>query len=581
MSRSKEVTLMIEERYLEEFGSDWYNRHEHLGPLRRIFSYKTDRQFVQDLLKLKGPNAIAETETEIDEEEEGRDIYCRFYQNVGPAPNHTFTYHFDLFHTFLKREFDQKHYGLCMKEMDHFFTLSECDKKKKSQLCILYAKCMQFSGFNEIEVSEMYMKSHRLWPDNFLGLYETIVKYRLHEAYEVGAAYARAYYFGRFGTPTLLGDTSREKVDQFIEDVVKSDPVLSSSLYIYLYFLNYEMALCFAEIGDYATAYQLCNHVSLRKMQIGEEAMRQISHLKNRCIDPIKDQFITYPAEKVQEVFARTQEKEKEKSMNTTHGVIFTVTTCKRFDLFEKTMNSLLHCTKDIELIQEWLCVDDNSSEEDRALMQERYPFFKFIWKSPEEKGHAKSMNIIQEYVANSPYPYTLHMEDDWQSVCEMEWIRPSIRIIEHEANRSNIKQVVHNRQYVQLLRPRDVELKGGYTKYLEDNYRYIEHEFHPNGSDSQTEFWKRVGGGFSACYWPYYSLNPSIMSTEVYRTIGKYREDVRHFEMEYANRYTWAGFKTGFLDGIFRLHIGKLIGEEGKKNAYELNGSTQFSENS
>ena len=255
--------------------------------------------------------------------------------------------------------------------------------------------------------------------------------------------------------------------------------------------------------------------------------------------------------------------------------MIFTVTTCKRFDLFEKTMNSLIHCTKDIDLIGEWLCVDDNSSETDRELMKERYPFFNFIWKSPEEKGHARSMNIIRDYVIKSGYPYTLHMEDDWVAVCEMEYLRPAIQIIEE--SREGVKQVVQNRQYVQLIRPRDIDLKGGVQRYTRSGMRYILHEFYPKGSQEEEHFWKRVNGGFSASYWPYYSLNPSVMSTDVYHLLGDYREDVRHFEMEYASRYTNAGFKTAFFDNITRLHIGKLIGEEGKKNAYELNELVQF----
>ena len=39
------------------------------------------------------------------------------------------------------------------------------------------------------------------------------------------------------------------------------------------------------------------------------------------------------------------------------------MTTCKRFDLFEKTINSILNCF-DVENIDEWFLVDDNSSVE-------------------------------------------------------------------------------------------------------------------------------------------------------------------------------------------------------------------------
>jgi hypothetical protein len=64
--------------------------------------------------------------------------------------------------------------------------------------------------------------------------------------------------------------------------------------------------------------------------------------------------------------------------------ITFTITSCKRFDLFEQTVNSFLNCCTDVEKIDSWLCVDDNSSNEDREKMQSRYPFFRFYFKTKE-----------------------------------------------------------------------------------------------------------------------------------------------------------------------------------------------------
>jgi hypothetical protein len=41
----------------------------------------------------------------------------------------------------------------------------------------------------------------------------------------------------------------------------------------------------------------------------------------------------------------------------------------------------------------------DNSSDEEREQMKKLYPFFTFYFKTFEEKGHAKSMNIIRNHV--------------------------------------------------------------------------------------------------------------------------------------------------------------------------------------
>lgn len=450
---------------------------------------------------------------------------------------------------------------------------------RRSLLKKFMAKCMQEmpDQFTKMEVIETYIEAYNDYPDNLAPLFEAVALYRCAGLYEDALSTAIPHIRRFGGLPTLFGD--REKAtayDRWIDDVVRPNRYLADALYTYLYLFEFEVIIALFSTGRFEPAYQYCNRVMLRKMVIGDGAIKQLSHFKSYCIEHIKDRFIEYDPEKVAQVTARARRPDEEKSKD---GVIFTVTTCKRFDLFEKTINSLINATLDVEMIQEWLCVDDNSSEEDRELMRERYPFFNFILKGPEEKGHSRSMNMVRDYVIKSGYKYTMHFEDDWQTVAEMEFIRPSIRIIEEAIPGLGIQQVVHNRQYVQLIRPRDIDLKGGIQQYLGDQTRFILHEFHPNGSEEQQEFWRRVGGGYSACYWPYYSLNPSVMTTDVYKYLGPFREDVRHFEMDYANRYTNAGWRTAFLDGIFRLHIGKLIGEEGKKNAYELNDLTQFAE--
>ncbi len=495
---------------------------------------------------------------------------------------------FDHFYEYIKEEMygesGKKRWSMCYQILREYIGREAFIIPLEYSLLKKYmAKCMQEmanvgdSSFSRMDVIRMYVEAYKNYPDNLSPLFEAIALYRCAGLYEEALATAMPHILRFGGLPTLFGD--REKAvayDKWIDEVVRTNKYLADALYSYLYLFEFEVIISLFSTGRFEPAYQYCNRVMLRKMVIGDAAIKQMSHFKSYCIEHIKDRFIEYDPEKVSQLTALARRPEEEKNKN---GVIFTVTTCKRFDLFEKTINSLINATLDVEMIQEWLCVDDNSSEEDRELMRERYPFFNFILKGPEEKGHSKSMNLVRDYVIKSGYKYTMHFEDDWQTVAEMEFLRPSIRIMEESPAPLGIHQVVHNRQYVQLIRPRDIDLKGGIQQYLGDQTRYILHEFHPNGSESQQEFWRRVGGGYSACYWPYYSLNPSVMKSEVYRCLGPFREDVRHFEMDYANRFTNAGFRTAFLDGIFRLHIGKLIGEEGKKNAYELNELTQFAE--
>lgn len=586
----------------------WYEKANNPYINAEILVYENDSTYLYEYEKyvnserLKGYNIIKMKYYEIIdrdllEENKNKSNFSDIVYNVN---SNLYKYDFELFYEYIKKCIDEKKYSKTIYEIQILDNKSTFDQISKSQFSLIYnklAKCKQFCEYDEYEIIKTYKYSYNLDNNNLVPLYELMVKYRLAGLYEKGIHLLNDFY-KTFGNPSLFNDSIL--YEDFIENIVKPNKYYNESLYTYLYYLEFEAIICYIHYAEnlikentegtegmeqvrekainyFRIAYILCNRIIRRKMMIADEAIKQINHFRSRCIEYIKDEYIFYNQKKINMLYEKSKLPEFLKNKN---HLIFTVTTCKRFDLFEKTINSLINCTKDIDLIDEWLCVDDNSSEEDRTLMKEKYPFFTYIFKTPEEKGHSKSMNMIRDYVIQSEYKYSLHMEDDWHSVVEMDYIKPCIQIIEENANKVGvgIKQVVQNRQYVQLIRPRDIDLKGGFQRYLSNDYRYILHEFYPKGSEEETQFWKRINGGFSASYWPHYSLNPSIMDNDVYKCLGSYNENVRHFEMEYASRYTNAGFKTAFLDNITRLHIGKLIGEEGKKNAYELNELVQFS---
>ena len=73
------------------------------------------------------------------------------------------------------------------------------------------------------------------------------------------------------------------------------------------------------------------------------------------------------------------------KQPNTT--VFLSFTTCKRLDLFEKTVNSLLLYCEDIETVDYFFCVDDNSSFQDREKMRTMFPFMNFILRVLKRKA--------------------------------------------------------------------------------------------------------------------------------------------------------------------------------------------------
>nr|QBK90617.1 MAG: glycosyl transferase family 2 [Pithovirus LCPAC104] len=248
-------------------------------------------------------------------------------------------------------------------------------------------------------------------------------------------------------------------------------------------------------------------------------------------------------------------------------NIIFTITSCKRFGLFQKTINSFVNCF-DWKLIDKWICIDDNSDEEDRLQMKLKYPFFEYIFKTQEEKGHSKSMNIIYDKVLK--YKYWIHMEDDFYFFDKNPYILKSLKILKDE----KIHQVLFNRNYAEDCKEKDIDLVGSECILSNEGIRYREHIYFDKESDEYKKYFEYHPGSGSV-YWPHYSFRPSIINVKSIKKIGEY-DGVGFFEMTYADRYFKNGFRSGFLDGIYCEHIGKKTHEIGN-NAYALNNVKQF----
>jgi len=238
--------------------------------------------------------------------------------------------------------------------------------------------------------------------------------------------------------------------------------------------------------------------------------------------------------------------------------VLFSITTCKRLDLFKKTIYSILNNWLDIDKIDYFLCVDDNSSEEDRNEMKTLFPFFNYIIKKPEERGHRESMNIIWLELQKLKPTFWIHMEDDWMFFQKENYVTKGIQFLDkYETMRIN--QIVFNKTYGLMYS--DLDRVGG----IELEKGLILHE-------------KRDGLiGKNCAYWPHYSLQPSITRTKVILELGNYNSENTFFERDYANNYDANNYKTAFFPSIYSLHIGKQHWETDGKNAYALNEVSQF----
>lgn len=243
-------------------------------------------------------------------------------------------------------------------------------------------------------------------------------------------------------------------------------------------------------------------------------------------------------------------------------NLTFTITTCKRFNYFKHTMDTFLTRCLDVDLIDKWLCVDDNSSPEDRKKMQETYPFFDFIFKEESAKGHAKSLNLIWNNVKTD---YILHFEDDW--LCNSSFrianylayikskdigqlilkkiglggINPRCDIVDNQIvyiytyNPTHIAKPRANRQY-----------DSRRTQHNNNNNKN-----NVNSNDQTDDYW----------WWPGFTLNPSIINLKLIREkIGLFNECETQdlFEYDYSCRVDEAGINIHYIE-LYIDHIGEV----------------------
>ena len=243
--------------------------------------------------------------------------------------------------------------------------------------------------------------------------------------------------------------------------------------------------------------------------------------------------------------------------------IILTFTTCKRFDLFKQTINSILNTWLDIDKIDYWFCVDDNSSQEDREKMTKLYSWIEYYMKDPEEKGHMKSMNIIWDKLNRLKPKYWIHMEDDFLFFEKMNYVEDSIKGLKMFENSDNVKQILFNNNYGETI--------SGYNSrgHISKGNGFALHDF-KNGSYNYI----------NCHYWPHYSFRPSLIDVQTILNLGNYDSENTFFERSYADKWEACGYKSAFFEKITNIHIGRLTSERNDPtilNAYKLNNEDQF----
>jgi GR25 family glycosyltransferase involved in LPS biosynthesis len=392
--------------------------------------------------------------------------------------------------------------------------------------------------------------------DEVRNAYEACFDAHPHRAEPLVRAAAHARVAGRHADAYALARRAAQ-VDKPASGALFVEPDA------YAYRAQDEQAIAAYWCGFHQESFALCSEL-LERREIEPHERARIECNRDYAVSFIKDAFLRHDAALVARLAARVPP--------VAPRVTLTVTSCRRLQLFIGTVWSFLNACTDIDLVDRFVCVDDNSSADDRAEMRRLFPFFEFVLKGPEDKGHAKSLALIRETVRT---PWLVHLEDDWHFFARRAYIGPAIEILEENPE---VGQVLFNRNYAETLEDRDLA-GGARRRTAAHGYRYVAHEHYPFDSEEHRRF-QESHRRRSNAWWPHYSLRPAVVRTRVFERVGPFDARAAHFEHDYAQRYVAAGFSSCFFDGVYALHTGRLTSERGdatRPNAYALNDEPQF----
>lgn len=238
----------------------------------------------------------------------------------------------------------------------------------------------------------------------------------------------------------------------------------------------------------------------------------------------------------------------------------FTITSCKRLKNFIMTVDDFLNKCEDHYLIKEWICIDDNSDKEDIIVMKKKYPFFKFIIKNKNLKGHANSMNILMDNIKTK---YVLQYEDDWilENKINIRTIYDFMKddIIQVKLLNENETKIYQNKEEFTISEKFNPLSKYNLDIFFSENLNLAEKhnlEIYNKIKNKQYE---------ESYWWPGFTLNPSIYNLEILKKIG-YFEPRKEFEFLQGVKIFFNNYKIYVYTKTRCLHTGNI-------SAYDLNG--------
>ena len=288
--------------------------------------------------------------------------------------------------------------------------------------------------------------------------------------------------------------------------------------------------------SKYNESYNMANCVLQLDNNWSNKFTNYAINVRDKNIEFIKNDFLTYDKPKVTSLTSFKKSNEIK--------ILFSITTGNNFDSFERTINSFLYSCLDYKLIDYWLCVDDNSSLQDKIKMKQLYPFMNFIFNDSKQKSQHTSMNIIRNFAIKNNVQYILYLQNNWHFIQKRLYIEQSKNILQENPM---FGQVLFNNKYAEV---EDYKKRSipGILNVTKDGIKYYLHEYYPNNHVNYSKYIKKYEKCQNYISWPHYSFKPSLIKCQILQEVGEF-ENSKDCELDYAVKYTNKGYLTTSLD--------------------------------
>lgn len=253
--------------------------------------------------------------------------------------------------------------------------------------------------------------------------------------------------------------------------------------------------------------------------------------------------------------------------------VSLTITTCKRYSLFKKTIESFKHYCLDNDLIDEIFHYDDSSSTEDRLLMYSNLrtlfpntiihsiPFNTNDFSSG--KRHMEIMKIWKHNNEKHNVDYVFHLEDDWLFT-EFFNLKDSIDLLKNNDDVAMVGFSWKRKDFPSdLFVPKQI---GNFWEwYYSEKHSVNEPLFldtveMKSLSDGRLVWVKYIN-------WPYFGFRPAVHDVKKLSVLETFNSDMDSFELEFAIRFS-KKYKSFLHNKRICYHIGD------DTSSYDLNNS-------